>query len=198
MADELQCTGPFSDARICPVHKPQGDEGRAPEIPQQDLHGKLIGIDALLINALAVCDGEGALRLTGSRELVADALVLLDQVVAALTQLREERAGFLTAMKADELVKAALHESLLEAEAELSRLRDLSTALDAERAKTQELEPVIVKQADGSEALNAGGIIALQAKAIRQLTEQLAAAQDRIAQLAHENRETPPAHPQEE
>src|SRR6187402_838655 len=39
-----------------------------------DVRGMLVGIDALLINALTVCDGEVALRLCGSRELVAAAL----------------------------------------------------------------------------------------------------------------------------
>jgi len=47
------------------------------------VRGKLIGIDALLINALAVCTDEAALRLSGARELAADALALLPPALDA-------------------------------------------------------------------------------------------------------------------
>ena len=45
-----------------------------------ELRGKIIGIDALVRNALVVAEGECALRLIGIEELAADALSLLAAV----------------------------------------------------------------------------------------------------------------------
>jgi hypothetical protein len=56
------------------------------------LYGKIIGIDALLINALVVCEDEAALRLCGARYLAADALEVLHALRALLDKQEQEIA----------------------------------------------------------------------------------------------------------
>lgn len=67
--------------------------------PAEDLRSDLIGIDALLMNALVVADGELALRLCGARELVYNALATVEGLRTRCAQLEQEAEALRRALK---------------------------------------------------------------------------------------------------